>query len=206
MPEEVRIWSITDGDKLTEIPSSSLNLEARIEDWLDRDISILDPDLLVIGRQVKTDFGGFIDLLCLDSAGDLVVVELKRDKTPREITAQILDYGSWAKDLSSEQITSIAEARLGAGGLEAEFKRRFEAPLPRHAQRSTQTDDRRLAHRREFGEDRPVPVRQLRRGHQRSDVPVLQTPQRIGVPRPRVPHRARCRGDTAPRDQSAVPT
>ena len=47
-------------------------------------------------------------LLCLDEVGDVVVVELKRDKTPREITAQALDYGSWVKDLSHERIATIA--------------------------------------------------------------------------------------------------
>lgn len=73
------------------VPRASLDLESRLEEWLAADISILDPGLLVIGCEVETDFGGFIDLLCVDVAGDLVVVELKRDKTPREITAQALD-------------------------------------------------------------------------------------------------------------------
>ncbi len=54
----------------------------------------------------------FIDLLCLDHAGDIVVVELKRNKTTREITAQILHYGAWVKGLSNERITSIAETYL----------------------------------------------------------------------------------------------
>jgi RecB family endonuclease NucS len=97
MPEEVRLWRIQGGDTLSEITRAPLDLEARLEMWLECDISILSPGLLAIGRQVETDFGGFIDLLCLDHTGDVVVVELKRDKTPREITAQILDYGSWVK-------------------------------------------------------------------------------------------------------------
>jgi hypothetical protein len=130
MPEEVRLWRIQNGDSLREIVRSPLDLEARLEVWLERDISVLSRSLLVIGRQVETDFGGFIDLLCLDHAGDIVVVELKRDKTPREITAQILDYGSWVKGLSNERITAIAEAYLGQTKLEDAFKRRFSADLP----------------------------------------------------------------------------
>ena len=63
--------------------------------------------------------------------GDLVVVELKRDKTPREITAQVLDYASWVKDLSSEQIKETADAYLGSTGpLEEAFRRHFGAELP----------------------------------------------------------------------------
>lgn len=130
MSEQVRLWRIYDGSNLREIPRSPLYLEARLEDWLERDISVLDPGLLVIGRQVETDFGGVIDLLCLDGAGDVVVVELKRDKTPREITAQVLDYGSWVKDLSNDRITGLAEAYLGQGKFEGAFKRRFGADLP----------------------------------------------------------------------------
>jgi len=91
---------------------------------------MLDPGLMVIGREVKTDFGGFIDLLCIDSQGDLAVVELKRDMTPREITAQALDYGSWVLDLSNEDVRSIAEAYLGEGDFEEAFSRQFDAEVP----------------------------------------------------------------------------
>ncbi len=130
MSEEVRIWRIQDGDTLSEITHSPLDLEGRLEVWLERDISVLSPGLLAIGRQVETDFGGFIDLLCLDQVGDIVVVELKRDKTPREITAQVLDYGSWVKYLSNERVTSIGEAYLGQGKLDEAFKCKFGTELP----------------------------------------------------------------------------
>ena len=55
-----------------------MDLEERIENWLEKDISIIANDLLVIGRQVETDFGGVIDLLCLELDGDVIIVELKR--------------------------------------------------------------------------------------------------------------------------------
>ena len=89
--QQVHLWEVISDKKLYEIPSNQINLEERLEDWLATDISILDPNLLVIGRQVRTSFGGEIDLLCLDSVGDTVVVELKKGKTPREVTAQVLD-------------------------------------------------------------------------------------------------------------------
>lgn len=130
MPNEVRLWRVGADDDLSEVSRARLDLEARLQSWLARDISTLDPRLLVIGREVETDFGGFIDLLCLDAAGDLVVVELKRDKTPREITAQALDYGSWVVGLSNERVMSIAESYLGEGGLEKEFQLRFGTELP----------------------------------------------------------------------------
>lgn len=131
MPEDVRLWEIANDDQLREIEKSKLDLEERLEQWLERDISILAENLLVIGRQVRTEFGGFIDLLCMDDAGDLVIVELKRDKTPREITAQALDYASWVTELSAERVTEIADAYLrDQGPLDGAFKKRFGQDLP----------------------------------------------------------------------------
>lgn len=131
MPHEVRLWQIGDGDRLTECAAAPLNLESRLEEWLAQDISVISADLMVIGRQVETAHGGFIDLLCIDQSGDLVIVELKRDKTPREITSQTLDYASWVNDLSSDAITYIAGQYLGNGmSLDDAFKRHFVEELP----------------------------------------------------------------------------
>ncbi|MCD6512675.1 MAG: DUF91 domain-containing protein [Thermoplasmata archaeon] len=131
MPEDLRIWRIVEKDDLKELKKSKLNLEERIEEWITKDISIVSDDLLVIGRQVETDFGGVIDILCLDRMGDVVIIELKRDKTPREITAQVLDYASWVKDLSNEKITEIANEYLRNNGLLDEaFRRKFDEDLP----------------------------------------------------------------------------
>ena len=130
MPQKIRMWEITSDNTPTEITSSGINLEERLEHWLENDISMLDPDLLVIGRQVRTEFGGYVDLLCLDSAGALVVVELKAGRTPREVAAQALDYASWAKGLSSDEIRDIAKrySKL-RGSLEEVFQNKFGEPL-----------------------------------------------------------------------------
>jgi len=131
MPEQVRLWQIRNQDSLTPIPPGSLNLENRLEDWIARDPSILSPDLLLVGRQVETDYGGVIDLLCLDREANIVLVELKRSQTPREVTAQALDYASWVTDLSSEALAQIADPFLGAAGpLSEAFSRKFGTELP----------------------------------------------------------------------------
>ena len=130
MPEEIRLWRVFEQDQLREINQSSLNFESRLQDWLEKDISILDKNLLVIGREVETDYKGFIDLLCIDALGDLVIVELKRDKTPREITAQALDYGSWVVDLSHEKIRIIADKHFRTKNFDEEFKSHFGIEIP----------------------------------------------------------------------------
>lgn len=131
MVQEVRLWEITNGDSLKEVNQSKLNLEERIESWIEDDISIISKELLVIGRQVATDFGGVIDILCLDRDGDAVIVELKRDKTPREITAQVLDYASWVNELSNEKITEIGNLYYkNKTTVEEAFNRKFGEDYP----------------------------------------------------------------------------
>ncbi len=115
MTQKVQLWEIRaseNGDKLARIEESAIDYEQQLEDWLEEDISILDRNLLVIGRQVPTDYRGSLDLLCLHRSGDIAVVELKKDRTPRDVTAQILDYASWARDLSRERILKISETYL----------------------------------------------------------------------------------------------
>ena len=112
MPIEVGIWKLTGSHTTERVLFSPMKNESRLEDVLDGDISILDPRLLIIGRQVLTAYGKFIDLLAMDADGKLVVVELKRDRTPRDVVAQLLDYGSWVRTLADEDIASIFDAYL----------------------------------------------------------------------------------------------
>ena len=56
--QQVRIWEITADRKLSEIPARYVSLEQWLEDWLADEISVLDPSLLVIGRQVRTSSEG----------------------------------------------------------------------------------------------------------------------------------------------------
>jgi hypothetical protein len=117
---------------LKEVPRDKIGLEERLEDWLEQDISIISDDLLVIGRQVRTTFEKYIDLLCIKRNGDVVMVELKKDKAPREVIAQVLEYASWVDDLSYEDISDIADNYLKEKSLTLEeaFEKKFGEPLP----------------------------------------------------------------------------
>jgi hypothetical protein len=85
--------------------------------------------VLIIGRQVFTESGGFIDLLAIDRKGDLVLIELKRGKTPRDVVAQTLDYASWVSGLLHQQISEIGEQYLKKPLPEA-FYERFRISMP----------------------------------------------------------------------------
>ena len=125
MATQIQTWQIVDG-RLHQIEkrladtgrTEAFDLEA----WIASHPSIIEEDLLIIGRQVQTKSGP-LDLLAVDRRGSLVVLELKRDKLPREVLAQAIDYASdvasWTVDKLSEVCTkytgksledSIAEA------------------------------------------------------------------------------------------------
>ncbi len=130
MPAEMAIWRITDTDP-RPLDASALDSEQRLEDMLARNPSMLGTKLLIVGRQVKTDFGGVVDLLGLDAEGRVHVLELKRDRAARVVVAQVLDYGSWAEDLGLSDIKALfAEYRGDDTTLEAGFADCFAGPLP----------------------------------------------------------------------------
>ena len=74
MSEQTRIWAIDAEDTLQEIKPSRLDQESRIQTWVEKDIDIISSNLLVIGREMETDYHGYIDILCLDLQGNVVVV------------------------------------------------------------------------------------------------------------------------------------
>lgn len=92
---------------------STLSNESLIEGWVAENPSLLGLDAMIVGRQVPTDHGKYVDLLALDRTGGVVIIELKKDRTPREIVAQVLDYGSWVRTLTTPKVYEIAERFLG---------------------------------------------------------------------------------------------
>jgi hypothetical protein len=105
MPIELSMWRIDSG--LVHVEPAAMDLENRLEELLTKDMSIASPDWLLIGRQVPTPWDKRIDLLCLDWLGNLIVLELKRGKTEREIIAQVLDYGSYVRGIKPDEIPRL---------------------------------------------------------------------------------------------------
>ena len=106
MPQEVGLWRV-DGSKPVKVARSGLPPESQLEVMIEADPTILGTSLLLIGRQVPTDYGKFIDLLAVDDEGALHVLELKRDRTPREVVAQVMDDGSWVQALTDHQVRDL---------------------------------------------------------------------------------------------------
>ncbi len=96
---------------------TNLELEKHLENWLENSPwAVAQEPLLIIGRQISAtqeeDRTVFPDLLGIDRDGNLVIIELKKGKTPREVVAQLLEYAAWANDLSDDRIHDIAISYL----------------------------------------------------------------------------------------------
>lgn len=85
MPLEIGRRRVT--DKAVQLSPARVPLESRLEQLILDGPAILETELLLIGRQVLTGHGKFVDILGIDVDGTVHIVELKRDRTPREIVA-----------------------------------------------------------------------------------------------------------------------
>ena len=94
--------------KLVEYQKIPVDKEEEIEDFIEKHPSILEKDMFIIGRQVETSQNYRIDLLGLDKEGNLIIIELKKDKTPRDVVSQILEYAVWAEKIQYEELNRIA--------------------------------------------------------------------------------------------------
>lgn len=120
------IWSLDQKEKL---PHCTTHTEAEIEALVFGHIEMLDPEWLVIGQQIVTDFGGRIDLLCMDVNGDIIIVELKRGLTPREVTAQAIDYAAWVSSLPPSRVATIYEEKNNGETIDKAYYEKFKQDL-----------------------------------------------------------------------------
>ena len=127
MPIHHAIWQVSDHPAI--LPAAKLASEQLLESMILREPRILSSEWMVIGQQEVTSHGGRIDLLAIAPDGSLVLIELKRDRTPREIVAQALDYASWVVDLTADRIVQIYQRFSNGGSLQADFQTRFGAVL-----------------------------------------------------------------------------
>jgi hypothetical protein len=104
------LWRVQ-GDDLHRLEAAAVDKEAMLEEWIERDPSLLQSGLAMVGRQVSVD-GNRLDLLGLDFRGTWVVIEIKRDALHRDTLAQALDYASLISSAPSEQLRRIADDYL----------------------------------------------------------------------------------------------
>jgi hypothetical protein len=108
-----------DNDRLSELPVekfAALKMYERedLQRLLRSDISPLGDDLLVVAEEFGQwdDARRRIDLLAVDTAGRLVVIELKRTETGGHMDLQAIRYASMVSTMSFEELVDTYEAFL----------------------------------------------------------------------------------------------
>ena len=133
MAFKTSLWS-ANGETLQAQERIALDSEKRLENWIVADLSLPGEDLLLLGRQLRTTSGP-LDLLAIDGEGVLVIAELKRDRTPREVVAQVLDYASWVRTQMPRDIDELCREAQGQS-LPEYFRSHFKCDLPENACKS----------------------------------------------------------------------
>lgn len=121
------IWKV--GTEPKSLSPATLASEQQLEDMIVAAPEILSDEWMLIGRQENTGFGGRIDLLAIAPDGSLVLIEIKRDRTPREVVAQAIDYAAWVEKLDPEDIAAIYGRFAPNRSLGEDFRERFGQSL-----------------------------------------------------------------------------
>ena len=132
MPVNHAIWKVS--SKPEPLAETSLLSEQQLEDMIVNAPEVLSKEWMLIGRQEQTGLRGAagtgrIDLLAIAPDGSLVLIELKRDKSARDIVAQALDYATWVDELTPEKIAQIYGRFSKGGSLDDDFKKHFGSDL-----------------------------------------------------------------------------
>jgi len=102
------ILDATDGPSTGQLPraeAADIQVEEYLESWLEGSPFVLleEEPILWIARQASAATAETVlvpDLVGLDSAGNLVLVEVKRGRTPRDVITQALECAAWASSLT----------------------------------------------------------------------------------------------------------
>ena len=118
-------------EKYTEESASNIGIyEKTIEDWISSHPELLFPreQVLIIGQSIQGK--SMADVLALDSYGNLVIMEIKRDWSDRSTVAQLLEYAATYAESTYEDFNRIAKnyTKWGNGELIDRFREFVERP------------------------------------------------------------------------------
>ena len=97
--------------KLVETSRVQIDFEKHLEGWLEKSPwAVTGEPIIWIGRQSTASLGDatiFPDLIGVDIDGNIVIIELKKGRSPRDVVAQLLEYAAWANDLSDGDVYEL---------------------------------------------------------------------------------------------------
>ncbi|MDD3059130.1 MAG: hypothetical protein PHO72_12485, partial [Sphaerochaeta sp.] len=94
--------------KTKEVEFSSIGVKERydIQEWVEGYPQILGEELLIIGKELSffSDTRERPDLIAIDKAGNVVVIELKRDDSGSNLEWQAIKYASYLSKFSKDEV------------------------------------------------------------------------------------------------------
>ena len=92
--------------ELKQSKFGDLGLKERfdIQEWIEKTPKILGEDLLIISKEYPLPSGIRLDLLAVDKAAHLVVIELKRDDSGNNVEWQAIKYASYVSNFTADDI------------------------------------------------------------------------------------------------------
>ena len=101
----------------TDFKSHVILERQHLEKWIEKNPDLLGEELLIITNEYdkfdKTKER--LDLLALDKEGNVVVIELKRDDSGKNVDLQALKYAAYCSTLTLDKVVSIYRKYLGKG-------------------------------------------------------------------------------------------
>jgi hypothetical protein len=123
-------------NSITELSKKSFkelqyNERANVQEWIAKNPQSLGEPLLIIQKE----FSGFndtaerLDLLAIDTNGNLVIIENKLDDTGKDVVWQALKYASYCSTLSHQEIIDIYQRYLTVNEPRADAKQNLNTFL-----------------------------------------------------------------------------
>lgn len=113
----IGLWQVVETGP-ARLQRAEVEAERHLEEWIERDPSLLERGLVIVGRQLRLE-GGPLDLLALDPQGRWVLIEIKRERLRREVVAQAIDYASCLEHLDTRRLREQCNAYLRSKGVAA---------------------------------------------------------------------------------------
>ena len=105
-----------------------------MHELLEKQPTVIDKDMFIVGSKVGTKDGKEIDLLGIDKDGRIVIIEIKQKSAePRKVIAQIIDYAEWVRNhVGIDELNEIGKDKGTTDGnrsITAKFEKEFNQPL-----------------------------------------------------------------------------
>lgn len=75
-----------------------------IQEWIEKTPEVLGEELLIFGKELCLQNGSRLDLIAIDKNANIVVVEIKRQASGKEIDWQAIKYASYCSSFLIEEI------------------------------------------------------------------------------------------------------